>query len=258
MSQRPEIVLILLNVLGCRAKTVGRFASNISNARGASGSSASPAINVQGSNQSAGASHRVKKERKKSVLPFHQRRSVATERSPTPPITVAANLKGISRTSTENTSEGRITEKPILSPPHLQIQTKDMPMHLEAGSDQNIKYLQTQSTCNTKTTFCESKPSYGKATLKYESKIVDDKRPDYLLPMNLMPKRPTLSADLLESRTLSSDLSYTSLYAKPASYDNDVSITGVISPIMLSSPVGNPGEMLVDPEVRIIRMPNKG
>ncbi len=94
------------------------------------------------------------------------------------------------------------------------------------------------------------------SSYQYPNRVKAKTKPNYVLPMDPIPRRPHLSTDLLEARDLSTDSSYTSLYSVPVNIENDV--TEIVSPTTLTSPLAKFGEGAHDAEVKIVKMPNKG
>ena len=210
-------------------------------------------------------SQKGRKDRKKTSLPFHQRKSINTERSPTPPMTtLAANIKPASvslasvKGSSDLTSDSVAQSKlPLRNSPAPQAQrTVTKKVLKDGGLDQSYNSVPIQNISPTK--------SVAKHTRKLDYfknfrpiKTSTRKEMDYMLPCAVQPKRPALSLDRLESRSVSTDRTYLSLYGVPTT-EGEFTVAEVSSPVSLKSTNMVLDDSIQDGEVSITRMPNKG
>lgn len=243
---------------------MGRFGSNVSNLKGASGhlGTSSPSPSVGGTTPAPGVGQKGRKERKKTTLAFHQRRATNTERSPTPPITLPPNLKAMNMNigaasgrppGSEVTGEAQVTDRSTRNSPLPQNPIPSSSFG-DKNLDQSYSSLQIQNISPNKQ--LNNKSQSSKQQLKYKSRILANRKQDYSLPSDMAPKRPSLFFDALEARSSSTDSSYARLYVTPVA-DTELCTSEVVSPITLRSPHTKTGEA-IDGEVKIVRMPNKG
>ena len=120
--------------------------------------------------------------------------------------------------------------------------------------DQSYSSLQIQNISPNKQS--NNKSQLSKKQSKYKSRILTNRKHDYSLPSDMAPKRPSLSFDVLEARSSSTDSSFARLYAPPV-VDKELCTSEVVSPITLPSSLTKTGEP-IDGEVKIVRLPNKG
>eukprot|EP00794_Sanderia_malayensis_P013792 gene13792-15235_t len=253
-----------------RTKSIGRFTGSGNNMRNSQTNASSSTPNLQASNQVSNVNPRPRKERKKSTLPFHQRRTVTTERSPTPPIGLPAALKasirvGIQQTPLDSSEVDRKAQDSAVAAnsqkqtaPRVHSIPKETPVHIERNFDRINKPMHAAAEEKSATAvYDKAKCTANKNTApsySYASRAEEKHKPDYILPVDLAPKRPHLGSDLLESRNLATDASYTSLYSMSLAAsceNNDV--------IFTHSPLAKVGETTsLDSEVKIVRLPNKG
>eukprot|EP00795_Rhopilema_esculentum_P015506 gene15506-6767_t len=248
-----------------RVKPMGKFGSTVSGLKSTSGhvGISSPSTAASGANQTSSVTHKGRKERKKTSLPFHQRRSTNTERSPTPPITLSANLKAVN----VNTGPVLPSNVDLKTEAHLQtgLPSRKSPVLQKSstsrsfsstGLDQSYSSVQLQNISPTKVLSANSRALESKG--KFKSKSVPIKGlVNYILPSNVMPIKPALSKDTLEARSSLTDPSYSSLCVSKEA-ENNYSISEVMSPTPLQLSNTKPGGHVPDGEVMIVRMPNKG
>ena len=178
--------------------------------------------------------------------------------------TLSSNIKSVSanlgsvKGSTELAGEGIAQSKlPLGSSPITQTQSGLTEPVLGGGSlDQSYSSVPIQS-------ISPFKPMTGKSRKLDYSKNYKSirrntrKQTDYILPSTTLPKRPTLAADTLDARSVSSDKTYLSVYATPG-VDGEFIVSEVSSPISLQSANLAMDDSGHDGEVIITRLPNKG
>jgi len=251
-----------------RAKPLGRFGSSVSsNVKGSSSQAglATSSPSSAGNSQSTVMSQKGRKDRKKTSLPFHQRKSINTERSPTPPMTtLTANIKpasvnlGSVKGSSDLASDSVTqTKLPLRNSPAPQVQRTVTKKVLKDGSlDQSYNSVPIQNISPTKAIAKNTRKLDYFKNYKF-IKTSTRKEMDYILPCTIQPKRPTLSLDKLESRSASTDRTYLSLYGAPTT-EGEFTVSEVSSPVSLKSTNMVLDDSIQDGEVSITRMPNKG
>ena len=152
-----------------RTKPLGRFGSNVSSLKGASGhlGTGSPASSGGGTAQGPAVGQKIRKERKKTTLAFHQRRATNTERSPTPPMTLPANLKAMNMNigaasgrppGSEVTGDAQVIERATRSSPLPQNPIVNS-LFGDKNLDQSYSSLQIQNISPNKQSNNESQLS---------------------------------------------------------------------------------------------------
>ena len=250
-----------------RAKPLSRFGSSVSaGIKGASSQAgiSTPSPSAVGNTQTANVNQRGRKERKKTSLPFHQRKSTNTERSPTPPITLSANMKtmnvnlgsvkGSSELANDSTAQSKLPLGNSPMPPSQNVLIKTL--LTDKNLDQSYSSVPIQSISPTKSVATKTQKSDYSKIYKSNFKITK-KEIDYVLPSTVLPKRPALLSDALEARSLVTDTAYPSLYVLLKN-ESEIAVSEVRSPISLKSANIMPDEAVPDGEVIITRMPNKG
>lgn len=223
-----------------------------------------PSPSAAGNAQPANVNQKGRKDRKKTSLPFHQRKSTSTERSPTPPVTLSTSIKTI------NTNVGSVkgsvemannsiaqTNLPLNNSPAAQVQNAKVKTPvIDKLLDQSYSHVPIQSISPIKSAVTKTrKLDYSK---KYNAACKStEKRIDYALPSTMLPKRPLLATDRLEARSLSTDVTYSSLYVTPKT-EGGYTVSEVTSPMFLQSANIKSEESVHEGEVTITRMPNKG
>ena len=177
-------------------------------------------------------------------------------------MTLPANLKAMNMNigaasgrppGSEVTGDPQVIERATRSSPLPQNPIVNS-LFGDKNLDQSYSSLQIQNISPNKQSNNESQLS--KQRSKYKSRILTNRKQDYSLPSDMAPKRPSLSLDVLEARSSSTDSSYAKLYVSPVA-DKEHWTSEVVSPITLPSSLAKTGEA-IDGEVKIVRMPNKG
>lgn len=261
------IVIFLLSFR--RTKPSGRFgssvSSNIKNASSQAGIATASPSSGGNSQASQNVNQKGRRDRKKTSLPFHQRKSTNMERSPTPPMTTLStnlksvnvnleSVKGNSDLATEIITQSKL---PIGNSPMPQAQrTMIKPALANSILDQSYSSVPLQSISPNKSMAEKSRKFDYSKNYKSIQKSTR-KHTDYVLPGTILPKRPSLIIDTLEARSASSDKTFLSLYSM-SSMEGDFTVSEVGSPISLNSANLALDDSVHDGEVIITRMPNKG
>lgn len=166
----------------------------------------------------------------------------------------SGSVKGTMELATEGVPQGNL---PVRNSPAPQVQNASIKaLSTDKNLDQSYSLVPIQSISPTKTV--NKKARKSDHFKKYYAAVESPKKEtDYALPSTTLPKRPSLFADRLEARTLSTDPTYSSLYITPKC-EWDFTVSEVLSPVSLQPVNVEVEDPIQDGEVVITRMPNKG